>query len=155
MKITIYSLGGSKHKFLLEGEQEYLKRMGRDAKAALIDLGPAKSSGAGGEGAKSAQGKLLLARLKPSEFLIALDENGKSFTSTGFAAFLKDSMNRGISSFTFAVAGPDGWSPAVKERAGLRLSLSPMTFTSQMARLLLVEQLYRALCIIKGKPYHK
>jgi len=87
--------------------------------------------------------------------LIALDEGGKSVSSQQFAALLSEHMNRSTSTLVFAIGGPYGWAPKIKDHARETISLSPLTYTSQMARLILIEQIYRAMRIIKGDPYHK
>ena len=155
MKISIYSFGKTKHKFLLEGESEYLKRMGGEAKVSLVELGSSESASATPQLIRTQERKALFAKLKENDFLVVLDESGKSCTSVEFAEMLKQCFDRGISSLSFAVAGPEGWDAAVTQRADRLLSLSSMTFTSQMARFILIEQLYRALRIIGGQPYHR
>ncbi|NLF25250.1 MAG: 23S rRNA (pseudouridine(1915)-N(3))-methyltransferase RlmH [Deltaproteobacteria bacterium] len=155
MKISIYSFGKTKHKFLLEGEREYLKRMGSEARINLVELGSCDSASATPQLIRTQERKALFAKVRENDFLVVLDENGQSYTTVKFAEMLKQCFDRGISSLTFAVAGPEGWDAAVTQRADQLLSLSPMTFTSQMARFILIEQLYRALRIIGGHPYHR
>ena len=92
--------------------------------------------------------------LKEKAF-ICLSPEKKQFTSESFASFLQEALLKGGSRLSFAIGGADGFSKAVKEKAGLLISLSPLTFTHQITRLILLEQLYRALEIHKGSSYHK
>ena len=87
--------------------------------------------------------------------LIALDERGTQFTSVGFARWLASEQNRGPQSFTFVVGGYEGLSRVISDRAHLVLSMGKMTWTHEMCRMLLLEQVYRALCIMRRIPYHK
>ena len=86
--------------------------------------------------------------------LILLDENGKTFSSRSFASFIKNEGLQGNSNLTFVIGGPYGFSEELKIKSHLQMSLSQMTFTHQMVRLIFSEQLYRAFSILKGEPYH-
>jgi 23S rRNA (pseudouridine1915-N3)-methyltransferase len=86
---------------------------------------------------------------------IVLDEHGKSLTSEDFASFVQDARDNGARDMVFLIGGPDGHDPRVREQANLVLSMSHMTLPHGLARALLVEQLYRALTIISGHPYHR
>ncbi|MGV8091783.1 MAG: 23S rRNA (pseudouridine(1915)-N(3))-methyltransferase RlmH [Mangrovibacterium sp.] len=103
---------------------------------------------------KEKEGCLLLAQLSQGDELILLDEHGKEFSSAGFARFLEKKMLGGTKTLVFAIGGPYGFSPKVCDAATLKISLSKMTFSHQMVRLIFTEQLYRALTILKGEPYH-
>ncbi len=92
---------------------------------------------------------------KKSDWLVALDEKGKEYDSRAFAGLVDSWMNRGVSLVTFVIGGADGLPVEVKERADFQLALSRLTLPHRLARLLLVEQLYRALCILRGVPYQK
>ena len=104
---------------------------------------------------KKREAELVLGEIKAGEYLCALDERGRQFSSAGFATHLQKVMNGGTSRLVFAIGGPFGWDDEVRDRAELLLSLSPMTFNYQLTRLVLAEQLYRVLSIISGSPYHK
>lgn len=92
--------------------------------------------------------------VEKADCLVLLDEHGSEFTSREFARFLQDRMNTGVRNLMFAVGGPYGFSPQAHEAARYKVSLSRMTFSHQMVRLFFVEQIYRALTILKGMPYH-
>ena len=103
---------------------------------------------------KNKEGELLLKRIKTSDFVVLLDEKGKTFDSREFAGFLQQKMNSGIKQLLFIIGGPYGFSPAIYRRGDFRLSLSEMTFSHQLIRLIFMEQLYRAFTIIHHHPYH-
>ena len=103
---------------------------------------------------KEKEGELILAKLKPGENLILLDENGDNFSSIGFSDFLQKKMNSGIKTLIFVIGGPYGFSDAVYKKANGKIALSKMTFSHQMIRMLIVEQLYRAFTILNNEPYH-
>ncbi len=102
---------------------------------------------------KNKEGELILQKLQPSDTVVLLDEHGKEYRSIEFADWLQRKHNT-ARRLVFVVGGPYGFSDAVYARANEKLSLSKMTFSHQMVRLLFVEQIYRACTIIKGEPYH-
>lgn len=103
---------------------------------------------------KTAEGRQLLDTVPPSDFLMLLDERGRQYTSIDFASMLQKRMASGLKRLVFAVGGPYGFSPEVYERADGKISLSSMTFSHEMVRLFFAEQIYRALTILRGDPYH-
>ena len=103
---------------------------------------------------KKAEGDLILSQLNPGDDLILLDEKGKTFTSVMFSQWIEKQMNAGSKRIIFVVGGPYGFSKEVYDKCKFKISLSEMTFSHQMIRLIFVEQLYRAFTIIKGEPYH-
>ena len=103
---------------------------------------------------KEKEGELILSKVGPSDHLLLLDENGKSFSSVSFSTELQKKMNSGIKTLVFVIGGPYGFSAAVYEKAQGRISLSSMTFSHQMVRLFFIEQLYRAFTILRNEPYH-
>lgn len=103
---------------------------------------------------KTLEGKLILERLNPSYFVILLDENGKQFSSEGFSEYIQKRLNSGIKQLIFVIGGPYGFSEELYSRANGKISLSKMTFSHQLVRLLFVEQLYRAFTILRNEPYH-
>jgi len=107
-----------------------------------------------GKEQKSKEGQLILSKLNPSDRVILLDEKGKEMTSVEFAGFLQKNMNSGIKNLVFIIGGPYGFSQAVYQRAQQKISLSQMTFSHQLIRLIFLEQLYRAFTIIHHHPYH-
>ena len=103
---------------------------------------------------KEREGELILAQLDSSDFVVLLDEHGKEYTSKDFAKSIEQRALGGTKRLVFVVGGPYGFSPVVYGRANMMLSLSRMTFSHQLVRLVFVEQLYRAMTILKGEPYH-
>jgi 23S rRNA (pseudouridine1915-N3)-methyltransferase len=103
---------------------------------------------------KEKEGEFILKKLNATDVLILLDENGKQFGSVEFSDYLQKKMNSGIKQLVLVIGGPYGFSDAVYTKAQVKISLSNMTFSHQMVRLFLVEQLYRAFTILKNEPYH-
>jgi 23S rRNA (pseudouridine1915-N3)-methyltransferase len=103
---------------------------------------------------KEKEGELILKKLVPADILVLLDENGKQFSSVEFSSYLQKKMNSGIKQLVFVIGGPYGFSASVYEMASGKISLSKMTFSHQMVRLFMVEQVYRAFTILKNEPYH-
>jgi 23S rRNA (pseudouridine1915-N3)-methyltransferase len=101
------------------------------------------------------EGVELAKHIPESGCLVALDETGRQFTSEEFAKWLENEQNSGRRTLTFILGGPDGLSPVVSSRASLILSMGKMTWTHEMCRVLLLEQVYRALCIMRNIPYHR
>ena len=139
-RIRILAVGKVRKGWVLEGIATYLKRLPGLQVVELRDAGKAKEAEA------------VLAALQPGEQLVVMAEEGKTFDSPAFAERLEGS---GSERLVFVIGGAEGIDPALKARASWRLSLSPMTFPHELARLLLLEQLYRALTIQQGGPYHK
>lgn len=102
---------------------------------------------------KQEEAKLILEKVHPNDYLILLDEKGKEFNSIGFSQFLQKKINAGCD-IIFLIGGPFGFSERIYQRANAKLALSQLTFSHQMIRLFFVEQLYRALTILKGEKYH-
>lgn len=146
--------GKTKEQYLEEGVGEYLKRIGRYVPLHCITVPDPKVSGkAGQETVKKAEGEQILKRIGQSEYVILLDESGMMFGSAGFAKYLEGLEGR-TGHVVFVIGGAYGFSKEVDNRADAKLSLSRMTFSHQMVRLIFTEQLYRALTILKGEPYH-
>ena len=103
---------------------------------------------------KQKEGDLILGKLKPTDVLILLDENGKQFDSVGFSGYLQKHMNSGIKQLVLVIGGPYGFSKDVYQKSQGKISLSKMTFSHQMVRLFVIEQLYRGFTILKNEPYH-
>lgn len=158
MKITILAVGKLKEKYLRDAVAEYEKRLAPFAKLSFIEIAeekmPENFSAAEKEKTLVREGERLLARVPEGSELIVLDVAGKELSSEDFSAALGERMLAGASHITFLIGGAFGLSPAVRNAARLRLSLSKMTFTHQMARVLLTEQIYRAFKILRGEKYH-
>ena len=103
---------------------------------------------------KEKEGELILSKLSPTDQLILLDENGSIFSSVGFSDYLQKKMNTGIKTLVFVIGGPYGFSDTIYKKAQGKISLSAMTFSHQMVRLFVIEQLYRGFTILKNEPYH-
>lgn len=103
---------------------------------------------------KEKEGEMILRSLNDSDDVILMDEHGKEFSSVEFASYIQKKMTSGLKRLVFIIGGPYGFSPAVYARAGGKISLSRMTFSHQMVRLIFTEQLYRTFTILKGEPYH-
>jgi 23S rRNA (pseudouridine1915-N3)-methyltransferase len=133
-------------------EDEYLKRLKRYASLEVSEI-----KGEKGESTQAVEreGEKLLDHVKKGSFLVVLTEGGQSFDSVEFSKWLEEKGLRGRSDITFIVGGAAGIGKELAKGADMKLSLSPMTFPHQLARVILVEQIYRALTIIKGEPYHK
>lgn len=157
MKITIIQVGKTKQSFFQESEQEYLKRLQPYAKIEIITLKEgqgSKNNPSEKEIFKQKEGQEILKHLPNKIFLVILDERGQSFSSLKFAEILKQKMDKGESHITFVIGGAFGLSSEILGKANLQLSFSQFTFTHEMIRTLLLEQLYRVFTIIQGKTYH-
>lgn len=152
-RIRVLSVGKVRQSFVVEGVAEYAKRLAPFAKLEMAELNSDRYASLPEVELKKKEGELLLEALKEREQLIVLDSGGKQMTSEAFARWIE--TKGAENALCFAIGGAYGWSTEVKERASMLFSLSSLTFTYQMSKLLLVEQLYRALSIIRGAPYHK
>lgn len=137
---------------LREKESEYLKRIGHYAGVELIEVKGEK--GDGKEGLKK-EGKRLLSKIGRETLLVALTEGGETFDSQAFSRWIEDQGLKGRPDIAFVIGSAAGMDEAILDRAEKTLSLSQMTYPHQLARLMLIEQIYRAFTIIKGEPYHK
>ena len=159
MQIRIIAVGKIKERYLQEGIAEYEKRLRPYVKLHIAELAeekrPQSPSPAIESAAKEKEGDRIIAAIPDSSFVIALDVQGLSWSSEGLAASFRGWELSGQNHLAFVIGGDLGLSPTVLNRSDLRLSLSKMTFTHPMARLLLVEQVYRAFRILRGEPYHK
>ena len=158
MKFTFLTIGKIKEKWMRQGIDEYLKRLSPIAKVEILspdeEKMPENPSPALKEKVMEKEGEKLLKYLKDEDFLILLDLKGKPVTSEGLADILRKRMVSGTSHFFFMIGGPYGNGENIRKRADLKISISAMTFTHQMARLILAEQVYRAMKIIRHEPYH-
>ncbi|MEW9675405.1 23S rRNA (pseudouridine(1915)-N(3))-methyltransferase RlmH [Lentibacillus sp. L22] len=159
MNITIVAVGKLKEKYLKQGIQEYLKRLGAYAKVSIVEVAdekaPENMSDAEMEEVKRKEGERILGHIKPDTFVITLEINGKMLNSEQFAAKMDELATYGRSKVAFVIGGSLGLSDAVQKRSDLALSFSKMTFPHQVMRLVLLEQVYRGFRIIRGEPYHK
>ena len=154
MKIKIVSVGSIKEKFLKDAISEYLKRLTRFAKIEIIEVDETKIQNKSEEQVKKEEGERLLKRIGQDEFVFLLDLNGELISSEVLAQKINDLINKGISPLTFVIGGTLGLSEEVRKRANIKLSISKMTFTHQMCRMIILEQIYRAFKIINNEEYH-
>lgn len=154
MKIKIVSVGSIKEKFLKDAISEYLKRLTRFAKIEIIEVDETKIQNKSEEQVKKEEGDRLLKRIRQDEFVFLLDLKGELISSEVLAQKIKDLINKGISPLTFVIGGTLGLSEEVRKRANIKLSISKMTFTHQMCRMIILEQIYRAFKIINNEEYH-
>lgn len=156
MKIKIIAPGKIKEKFLKDGIDEFLKRLIPYAAIEIAELSPVEIKDENLiERALDEEGENILSRIKPHDFVITMEINGRQFSSTEFAKKIEDLTNEGFGEIVFVIGSSYGISKKVSARANLKMSMSKMTFLHQFARLILVEQIYRAFKIIKGETYHK
>lgn len=147
LKITFLTVGNIKEKYMRDAIADYMTRMEKNYKINVIECKEQPTI--------KEEGDEQLAKLTEGSYVVALDLNGKQLTSPELAELIMKSTISGVSHFTFVIGGSDGIDERIVKRADFRLCLSKMTFTHQMARLILSEQLYRAMKINNGEKYHK
>ncbi|MCR9181834.1 MAG: 23S rRNA (pseudouridine(1915)-N(3))-methyltransferase RlmH [Flavobacteriaceae bacterium] len=155
MKIKLIAIGKTDNLHLQQLIDEYSKRLGFYISFEIQIIQDLKNTKSLSEiQQKEKEGNLILKQIDPSDDVILLDENGKSYTSIDFSDFLQKKMNSGIKNLIFIIGGPYGFSPEMYQRANGKIALSSMTFSHQMVRLFFIEQLYRGFTILKNEPYH-
>lgn len=155
MKISFICIGKTGKSFLEQGESEYLNRLKHYVKLERIEIPDIKNAKKLTiDQIKKIEGEEILQKVNFSDDLYLLDEHGKHFTSLDFSNFLQKKFNQGGKGITFVVGGAYGFSEEVYAKAMGNISLSQMTFSHQMIRMIFFEQLYRAFTILKGEPYH-
>jgi 23S rRNA (pseudouridine1915-N3)-methyltransferase len=155
MKIAVLNIGRTGESWLKDGLALYENRLRHYVPFEMVYLQePRQSKNQHEKIQKEHEGKIILSALENFEHKVLLDERGKMMGSAGFAGFLQNSMNRGTRSLAFVTGGPFGFSDEVYQAVPERISLSEMTFSHQMIRLIFLEQLYRGFTIIRGEPYH-
>lgn len=155
MNIKLLAIGKTDNKNLQSLIDEYTKRLGFYVKFDLEIIPDIKNVKNLSEAQqKEKEGELILSKLSPTDQLILLDENGKEFSSVGFSEFLQKKMNAGIKTLVFVIGGPYGFSEKVYKASQGKVSLSQMTFSHQMVRLFVIEQIYRGFTILRNEPYH-
>ena len=155
MKIELWYIGKTSFAYLKEGEELYEKRLKRYLpfqKTMIADVKNAKNMDA--NLLKTKEGNAVLEKIKSDDYFILLDENGRHYSSVDFAEFLEKKMQDTHKRIIFLIGGAFGFSEAVYQRANLKISLSKMTFSHQMIRIFALEQIYRAMTILKNEPYH-
>ena len=159
MKITVIGVGRLKEKYWQAAIDEYSKRLSKYVKLDIIEVpderAPENLSAAEEEIVKKNEGERILKNIKDGAYVIALAINGKMLSSEELSEFLNERMVRGAGHIVFVIGGSLGLSKEVLDRADYKLSFSKMTFPHQMMRVILLEQFYRAVKIMKNEPYHK
>ncbi len=155
MKILFILTGKTNHPLFVEIEEEYRKRLKHYIQLEQTVIPELKNTkNLTKEEQKEKEGELILKQLEPTDEIILLDEKGKTFSSVQFASEIEKRMQSSVKRLVFVVGGPYGFSESVYKRANSLFSLSAMTFSHQMVRMIFLEQLYRAMTILRGEPYH-
>jgi 23S rRNA (pseudouridine1915-N3)-methyltransferase len=155
MKFSLWSLGKANEPYVKEGIAEYTKRLGKYFSVDWTIIPLPKNSGMMSEQElKKREGEIILQSLKPDDFLVALDENGREFNSVGLAGFIQQRATESTKNIVFLIGGAFGLHEDVLKKAKLKWSLSQLTFPHQLVRLILAEQLYRACTILHNEKYH-
>ena len=155
MKIKLLAIGKTDDKNLQQLIETYQNRLKHYIKfeiSIIPDIKNAKNLSENQQ--KEKEGELILKQLQPTDQLVLLDDKGKSFSSIEFSKFLQKKMNSGIKQLVLVIGGPYGFSDEVYKKSNGKISLSKMTFSHQMIRLFVVEQIYRGFTILKNEPYH-
>lgn len=155
MQITLIAVGKTDNTELSKLIDVYKKRLGHYIKfefQIIPDIKNSKNLSVAQQ--KDKEGELILAQIQSGDTLVLLDDKGRHFSSQEFSQYLQKKMNSGLKNLVMVIGGPYGFSDKVYSRANEKLSLSKMTFSHQMVRLFLVEQLYRGFTILRNEPYH-
>jgi len=155
MKVKLLAVGKTSEAYIEEGFNLYKKRISHylTFEEQTID-GLKKTKKLSRQEVKTREGEMILKHLKSTDIVILLDDSGKTFDSKGFATFIQKQMNSGNKQINFVIGGAYGFSEKVYARANQKVSLSKMTFTHQLIRLIFAEQFYRAMTILNNEPYH-
>ena len=154
MRITLLTVGKTTDPRLASLIEDYRQRLTHYVPFEWVVLPDLKNAKAlSEEQVKTAEGEMILRALTPSMDVVLLDEHGKEMRSVEYADWIQKKMSSGRD-LTLIIGGPYGFSPAVYERANGKLSISQMTFSHQMIRIMVIEQIYRAMTILRGEPYH-
>jgi 23S rRNA (pseudouridine1915-N3)-methyltransferase len=155
MNIRLIAIGKTDNKSLQTLIDDYIKRLSFYVKFDLEIIPDIKNVKSLTESQqKDKEGELILTKISVTDQLILLDENGTNFTSVAFSDYLQKKMNAGIKTLVFVIGGPYGFSDLIYNKAKGKVSLSEMTFSHQMVRLFVIEQIYRGFTILRNEPYH-
>jgi 23S rRNA (pseudouridine1915-N3)-methyltransferase len=155
MKIWFWSIGKAHDSYVKEGVAEFTKRISKYFPVEWTIIPVPKNAGMLSEmDLKKREGEIILQWLKPEDYLIALDEHGKQFSSEGLSEFLQERASASTKNLVFLIGGAFGLDAAVLKRAQMKWSLSQLTFPHQLVRLILAEQVYRACTILQNEKYH-
>lgn len=155
MKIVLLAIGKTNAKYLQEGIEQYIKRLGHYIPFEFKILPDVKTTkGLSQKKQKEMEGQMFLNSIQAGDVVVLLDEHGKEMTSRDFSTYIDKKMVTVAKNLIFVIGGPYGFSQDMYSRANEKLSLSKMTFSHEMIRLFFIEQMYRAMTILKGEPYH-
>lgn len=155
MKLALLMTGKTDQVWIREGIAEYEKRISRYNRFELVTLPDVKKTGNRPESmVKELEAEKMLSALKSDDHVVLLDEHGKSYSTVALAAYMRGAMMLPKKRIVFVIGGPWGFHQSIRDRADHILSLSDLTFSHQLVRLLFAEQLYRVLSVIAGDPYH-
>lgn len=154
MRLLMLAAGTRLPRWVNEGFADYAQRFGNDYRLELKEIALGQRSGGNVGQAIMKEGERMLAALPAGAYTVALQVGGRALSSEQLARFLEQRARDGRD-VAFCIGGPDGLAPAIDERAGLRWSLSALTLPHALARVIVVEALYRAVSIVKGHPYHR
>ena len=155
MRVRLIAVGTRPPSWVSQGYEDYARRLGPRLKLTLVSIEPGRRAPSQDpRRAVEAEGRKILAAVQPEEFVVALDEHGSELHSAALADWLGARMQAG-QDLVFLIGGPDGFAPEVRARADLLLALSRLTLPHALVRVVLAEQLYRALSILAHHPYHR
>ena len=155
MKVALVLLGKTVNKHFVELIDEYAGRVKHYIGFDIITIPELKNTKSlSADQQKQQEGELILKQMQAGDHVVLLDEHGKEFRSVEFSKWVEQKMQTVNKRLVFVIGGPYGFSPDVYAKANEKISLSKMTFSHQMVRLIFVEQLYRAMTIMRGEPYH-
>lgn len=155
MKLQFWAIGKNHEPYVKSGVEDFTRRISNYFRVEWTIIPVPKNAGMMSEmDLKKKEGELILQWLDKDDYLVALDENGKQFSSEGLAAFIQSRANESTKKLVFVIGGAFGLDEAVLKRANYKWSLSALTFPHQLVRLILAEQVYRACSILKNEKYH-
>lgn len=154
MKVELWAIGKTSEKYLETGIGIFEKRLRNYLPFSFLILPDVRIKTSDSTRLKQEEGKMVLAKVNPDDYLVLLDEQGREPTSTGLADWMQRRLSASDRRLIFLIGGAFGFSPDVYARANEQLALSKLTFSHQMVRLFFLEQLYRAMTILKNEPYH-
>lgn len=155
MKLKLITVGRTDKQWIKDGMEIYLSRLKHYIPFSMTEIPDIKNtSSLSRESIKAKEGELILKQISPTDKVILMDERGKEYSSISLAKDLEAKLSVAMNDIVFIIGGPYGFSDAVYSRCNEKISLSKMTFSHQMVRVIFLEQLYRAFTIIRGEPYH-
>jgi 23S rRNA (pseudouridine1915-N3)-methyltransferase len=156
MRIQILTVGDNRVPYLIEGEEDYLRRLTHYCPVEIrVVKGEKIKTGRSIDSILKKESERLLKQISEGSKIIALDRQGKSFSSEELAVEMQEWQNSGIKYITFVIGGPLGLGEGIRKKADTTISMSRFTFTHEMVRIIMLEQLYRVFTILRGEKYHK